>query len=156
MTNDALKNTNIGELIEPEAINYSFDTLGWYFVAAGLFIAIFIFVSLRIRMYRRNAYRRQAIKQIEMLKDSDGLSVIYEINKLIKITAIDLYGRLRVGSLHGAEWFDFLTMSMNSEADYNFEAFNQALYNPSISSLKSRNEFIEFACLWFTKHKVHV
>jgi hypothetical protein len=156
MSLDELNNTSIGKLMEPEAISYSFNTPGWYIVAAGLLLIAFIIVFIQIRNYQLNAYRRQAIRQINALSTNSNHLVVYEINKLIKTTAICLYGRLRVGALHGTEWFNFLKASMKADINFDFEAFTQAIYNPSISSTEINKAFFEFARLWFLKHKTDV
>lgn len=156
MNIDELNKNSIGELIEPTAIGYSFNTPGWYIIGACVLLLVFITGIIQLIKYKRNAYRRNAVKKIDTLAINNNQSAPYEINKLIKIQAIKLYGRLRVGALYGDEWFEFLKTSMGQKRHYNFEAFSQAIYNPSFNSSETKSEFIEFAKAWFTNHKANV
>ena len=72
--------------------------------------------------------------------------------------AIQLFGREKVASLYGTEWFEFLiTTITNSQSDSseNFSDFSKALYSSDYQlSEKELNEFVEFAILWIKKHRV--
>lgn len=150
-------NTSFGNLIEPESISYSFNTPGWYLVLGLLFVVAIIFAVLKIRKYKKNAYRRQAIIEIESLKEMDNHSQnIFQINQLLKIIAIKIYGRTKVASLYGKQWFEFLVSTI-SKREYistnNFNIYAKALYNNEFQLNENQyKELVAFAILWIKKH----
>lgn len=159
--NDTLTyNSSIGSLIEPEVIAYSFNTLGWYVIMGLVVLFVLIVGIIRYRKYKMNAYRREAVKQIETIIQQENNNTIYEINTLLKILALRLLGRRKVASLIGEEWFLFLNSSMNLQSDIQenqFEKFTNALYNPATKLDKhSIEEFAEFATLWVKNHNANV
>lgn len=159
--NDTLTyNSSIGSLIEPEVIAYSFNTPGWYVVFGLVVLFALVIGIIRYRKYKNNAYRREAVKQIETIIQQENNNTIYEINILLKIIALRLFGRRKVASLIGEEWFQFLNASMNIRGNIQekqFEKFTNALYNPVTKLDKhSIEEFAEFANLWVKNHNANV
>lgn len=157
--NESATYNSIGKLIEPEPIAYSFNTPGWYMVFSLLLLTALVIVFFQYRKYRKNAYRREAVKQIESLVQQNT-SVVYEINKHLKVMALGLFGRKKVASLFGLEWFTFLQSTMNvkvPDAKISFEEFSKALYDSSYKLNETKeNELVEFAILWVKNHHVNV
>lgn len=153
-------NSSIGQLIEPEPIAFSFNTLGWYIVLAVLLLIVLVIAFIRFRRYKKNAYRREAEAKIAILLQQKGGSVIVEINTILKIMALQIFGRKRVASLYGSEWFGFLNSTINSEnkfAEKEVEKFTNSLYNPNEKlDEKVVTEFTEFAVLWIKNHNANV
>lgn len=147
-----------GELIEPQAISYSFNTPGWHMILVLLLVAVLLTALFQYRKYRRNAYRRAAVQQIENLANSDSNTAAYEINRCLKITAIDLFGRKQVAALAGTDWFHFLQKTMKSNTKIqvlDFQKISTAIYDSSFRlSPKEKNEWLAFAILWLKKHEV--
>jgi len=151
-------NSSFGTLIEPEPIAYSFNTPGWY-VVFGLVICFVLFILLvQIRKYRKNKYRRVALSQVQILRaGNDQTKSILHINILLKKIAIMVFGRNRVASLHGTEWFDFL-LSTTRKAEFvrqeHFENYSKALYNDDYLLEETEfNEWVSFASIWIKYHK---
>jgi len=64
---EIIENPDLGEIIEPEAIRFSFNTPGWYILAIfSCMVVVYLLIKWIIN-YRKNAYRREAIKQITAL-----------------------------------------------------------------------------------------
>ena len=159
---EEIQNTSIGNLIEPEAIAYSFNTLGWYIVFGVLILTAILVFILQIRKYRKNKYRRTALLKIaEVLKLSKQNKRILELNKILKIVAIKVFGRETVASLFGKEWFDFLVstcLTADKLPIKNIENYSVYIYNNDIvMSEKDFNEFVSFAKFWIKNHtKINV
>lgn len=160
MNETSTYNSSIGNLIEPEPIGYSFNTPGWYIVFGVLLIIVLVLGFIQYRKYKKDAYRRNAIKQLEFIIQQNSSNVIYEINALLKVTALQLFERRKVASLVGEEWFRFLNSTMisgNSMAEKEFEKFTMALYNPKEQlGNEAMNELKDFAILWIKNHRINV
>jgi hypothetical protein len=153
-------NSTIGQLIEPESIAYSFNTPGWYLVF-GLLVLIALFIAiLQYWKYRKNAYRREAVEQIKDFIQQKNENVVFELNELLKRMTIALYGRKKVASLYGLEWFNFLVSTTNKQSLVSTDSFNEftkALYNTSYELTETqRTELTEYVILWVENHRINV
>lgn len=143
----------IGELIEPTSIAYSFNTLGWYLLLGLLFFVLLLWAFVKWRKYRRDAYRREGVAAVNRSLTSDVDNAFYEINKLLKIMAIELYGRREVADLYGTEWFSFLVSTLDEKVvcpPYDFKMFADAIYTKNTNAKLS--DFSDFALLWINNH----
>lgn len=151
--NEADINSSIGQIIEPDPIKYSFNTPGWYLVLALLVLFILIIAFLRYRRYKKNAYRREALSRLSEMVQEDRATLAFEINKLMKILSIQLFGREKVASLIGEPWFSFLNKTMNSKKNTNFEVFTKAIYNSDYTlSETEKTALVAFATCWIKNH----
>ena len=151
-------NSAIGNLIEPESISYSFNTPGWYLVFGLILLAIIIVAFIQFRKYKKNEYRRQAISEIENIKQIENRTEsILQLNNLLKIIAIQIYGRTKVAALYGKQWFGFLASSINKTENIpknSFDDFAKALYNKDFFLNDNQyNSLVSFAILWVKNHK---
>lgn len=160
MNETATYNPAISQLIEPEPISYSFNTPGWYMVFVLLILAGLIIAILQYRKYRKNAYRRSGIKEIENIIQNKKEVAAFEINQLLKKMAIPLFGREKVAALYGADWFNFLILTTNKTTTLptnHIQKFTLALYNSTYQLTETQmNELKEFAVLWVKNHRVNV
>ncbi len=143
-------------IIEPDAIPYSFDTLGWHIVAGWLALLLLISAIVWLYYYQKNSYRRKAIKELQKLYTPSHQN-IYQANYLLKLMALKVYGRKTTGNLNGKQWYSFLTETAKSFplSSEQFSAFNSALYNPDYQLPEaSYTQFIQFAIHWCKTHKV--
>ncbi|MFV0365278.1 MAG: DUF4381 domain-containing protein [Mangrovibacterium sp.] len=143
------------EIIEPNPIQYSFDTLGWHIVFAMAIVLILIIAIITYIRYRKNAYRRNAIKVIDDACEYTGAFPV--INLELKKVAISKWNRELVASLQSNEWFGFLNSTMKkpyTKTD-NFPAFTKSIYDPKGDySTELLNEFSDFAKRWIKTHKI--
>jgi hypothetical protein len=96
--------TDPGSIIEPDPIPFSFQAPGWYFLFALLLIISAILFFNWLKHYRKNTYRRHAIEKINNITDED----LNELLIILRLTAIQTFGRKNVAGLYGNEWFAFL------------------------------------------------
>lgn len=102
---------NLGPLYEPDPVSFSFETIGWKILATLILILTGLVLFLLIRRYRHNKYRRMALTQLSKIEDPSRLP---EIFILIKSTAIQTFGREKVGALFGDSWLEFLDQTGKS------------------------------------------
>ena len=99
------------DIVVPEPISMLPATDGWL-VLAGWLAAVALIVSVRARLrWKANAYRREALAQLDALAAPTG----HALGLLIRRTAIAAFPRARVAHLYGEEWAAFLCQSANDD-----------------------------------------
>ena len=159
MNETGINTSALGQLIEPDPVRYSFNTPGWHLVFILLLIIFIVIAFIQYRNYRKNAYRREALRKLEQIENS-GESLVYSVNLLLKTMAIQLFGRTTVADLHGPSWFSFLTSKLEKHpglTDQSIDEYTLALYNEQFElEESSRKELVAFARFWIKKHNAHV
>ncbi|MFV0554296.1 MAG: DUF4381 domain-containing protein [Mangrovibacterium sp.] len=135
-------------IIEPNTIPYSFDTLGWRIVLGLLVLSVLLAAFLLWRKWKRNKYRRDGIR---LVQSSTSMA---EINHQMKLTALKLWERERVAALQGVEWLIFLNSTMKNAytETHLFEAMAEAIYSGKKDE-ELLKEFKNLAEMWFLGHK---
>jgi len=112
-----MQNTLIGEsldlgpLYEPEAVEFSFATPGWYVLGALLLLLLVYVIMKAARLYVKNAYRRSALRSLTEIEEGlrqDYETGLREVLVLLKRVAMEAFGRETVAPLHGDDWLEFL------------------------------------------------
>jgi hypothetical protein len=98
---------NLRDLAVPPPTPWWPLTPGWYVVIALLLAAALTLALRAWRSYRRNAYRRAALHEL------DSASSPQQIATLLKRTALAAYPRSEVASLSGPDWTQWLTQTAN-------------------------------------------
>ncbi len=93
------------DLVEPEAVAWTPQTVGWLVVALWLLAVLLLAAARAVESRRRNRYRRAALAELDSIESAGSLAA------LLKRTALVAYPRTEVASLYGAEWADFLRRS---------------------------------------------
>ncbi|MBU2951865.1 DUF4381 domain-containing protein [Tamlana agarivorans] len=152
------KNIELSPIMEPAPIPFTMDTLGWKIVFSLLFILIsYIAYKLYIK-YKHNAYRRDAVSQIMVLKTQDKettSSLISQVMFLIKQTALQTYNRKEVAALQGENWLAFLDKKLHKPYYLKHqEVIASAIYKNEFNNTGSFNfnEFAETSITWIKKH----
>ncbi|MEM8955610.1 MAG: DUF4381 domain-containing protein [Verrucomicrobiota bacterium] len=108
MAPDPTSLENLRDLVTPPPAPWWPPAPGWFALGAIVFAAA-LFLALRAyRHYRQNAYRRQALRELETTDSPQ------EIAALLKRTALAAYPRSKVASLSGSAWTDWLTTTSNT------------------------------------------
>jgi len=109
---EAFGNYALGDFVEvvsPQAISWLPQTTGWWWLGAALLAVFARYSWRRLRHWYRNRYRREATARLRQLGDSaDQSTLVAELNRLLKLTALAAFSREQVASLSGKEWIDFL------------------------------------------------
>ncbi len=148
---------DLGPLYEPDAVRFSFETPGWYLLCLFLFlVATFLFFRW-LKRYRKNGYRRDALKTIARIEqNSPSQNVANQLNDiwvLLKLVAMEAFGRQQVAQLSGNDWLEFLESTGKNTpfTDYKQHIVN-SLYNTIPVDLKEMSGLIELSKQWISTH----
>ena len=103
----------------PQAVSAWPPAWGWWALAVLVSALFIIALTFLLRRYRRNAYRRQALKQLaainsHRLKRQHQL-YLQQLNQLLKQTALAA-DQPQAAGLSGEAWLNFLDTSGNTNA----------------------------------------
>lgn len=112
------------EITLPEPPSYRPQTLGWAILGSLVLLGIVIGSFQQYRHWRRNRYRRAALKQLAALEQhvqqsATRIDALQALSQLLKRTALAAYPREQVAQLYGENWLSFL------DATYNGTGFTQ-------------------------------
>ncbi|QLE00191.1 DUF4381 domain-containing protein [Galbibacter sp. BG1] len=89
-------------LYGPDPVPFTMETIGWKILPIILIAISLIILYFVIKHHRKNAYRREALKNLE------GVHSTSEIMVILKMVAIHAFGRETAGTLYGEQWISFL------------------------------------------------
>jgi len=153
-----LNELELGAILEPDSIPFSFDTLGWKIVLVVL-ILLCIYVMYRLFVkYKNNQYKRDAIAEIEeLIKNSEQPENIFiaKVLFVLKRTALQSYSRMEVASLQGNDWLSFLDKRASG---VNFMQYKDdianAIYRDTFDPETdfNKDEFSRMTLKWIKNH----
>ena len=123
----------IHDLVRPEPIAWTPQTIGWAVILVWVVVVIALVVLHRIQIWRRNKYRREALAELRQIGQQqvlDQQAMAYSIARLIKRTALAAFAREQVADLYGKDWADFLRSSSGNDQliERNADALGDAAY----------------------------
>ena len=125
----------LGPLLEPNPVVFSFDTTGWKVFFAMLLVLTMGFVVFQMKRYYKNAYRRSAINRLLVLENKftmlQNQEFVNACNMLLKQLAISVYGRFNVGTLYGRKWAVFLD---NKSDKTDFTSLDVLFYRAAVTN----------------------
>lgn len=142
-------------LQEPEAIEFTFDAIGWSILMGIGAIGIMVFAIIRIRRYQKNKYRRAAIKTIVNHQHDNAEALVKTLSMALKRVAMNTYGREKVASLSGAHWLDFLMETCPKTNRYDMELVLEGTYNHELireMDAERQNELKRSVTYWIQHH----
>ena len=150
-------NIDLGPLYEPDAVRFSFETQGWYVLSGLLLLFVALLFFTWLKRYRKNAYRREALKTIarieqHSLNQNEG-NQLNDIWVLLKLVAIEAFGRQEVAQLYGDDWLEFLESKGRNTpfTDYRQHIAN-TLYEPISLDPKETKALMELSKQWISTH----
>lgn len=93
---------DFADITMPQELEWGAIQPGWWVLLGVLATLAGIFLYRRYRHWKRNAYRRKALNNL------DSLSSLRDLNSIIKRAAIDAYPNDEVSLLWGKSWTDYL------------------------------------------------
>lgn len=151
----------IGSLIEPSPIAFSFGAPGWYILLALVFVILGIIALIVYLIHKKRKYRRQAILQLEHLNSSTYSSTTFlaQTMETIKQVAITTYGREGLIHLNGIQFLDLLQEKNKGKTVFSEEIqklFLNGLYQSKNFELttENKNRLIKESITWIDKHHV--
>ncbi len=150
---------NLHPLRQPELIGWWPLAPGWWLLLCLIVISVGLLIYLLRRHWRKNAYRRRALAQLDSLhaqyqSDSRDAEYLGAINALLKSVALHAYPRATVASRHGEAWRQFLNTSLPQDMQLQSE-FDDAVYRDSSPQI-DLTRVHRAAQHWIKKHKAAV
>lgn len=151
--NYMLKDFN--EIVFPDAISFAPDTLGAWAVISLFAMCLLSLVAWLVYRWHRNAYRREALMVLRGGPIEDSVALV---PSSLRKVASQAYPDVHVGSLSGADWFQFLNSSAKTplfptslQKHLQAVAFQPPLvwkYKKDLNALS-----VEAALEWIAKHQ---
>ena len=150
-------NIDLGPLYEPDAIRFSFETVGWYLVAGLLLLFVVLLFYRWLKHYQKNGYRREALKTLSEIEQNsqnqDEANQLNDILVLLKLVAMEAFGRHQVAQLYGNDWLEFLESKGRNTpfTSYKQHIINN-LYDTTAVDMKETKALIELSKQWIRTH----
>lgn len=151
----------IGQLIEPSPIAFSFGAPGWYILLALFFVLLGIIALIFYLKHKKRKYRRQAILHLQELNNSTNSSTTFlaQTMETLKRVAITTYGREGLIHLNGIQFLDLLQEKNKGEAIFSKDIqklFLSGLYQSKNFEFttENRNRLTKECITWIDKHHV--
>ena len=127
--------------ILPDPIGFWPPAIGWWVLAALVILIIAGLIFALWRWRKRNAYRREALKKLNAIKESyeshkSPSKLVHQYNHLLKAVALQQYPREQVAALHGSEWLAFLDEQLKDSSAFSKGAgrvLGNSAYSPNIN-----------------------
>lgn len=153
---DGLNLTQLIDLLEPlvmpPAVVLVPLTPGWWVVGGWLLLVILIVSASAYRRWRDNAYRREAIRSLQLIIDSRSDGCAADIATLVKRTALAAYPREQVAGLTGSQWAEFLQQT--AAGDRAVVAAAGELARAAYQSDIDPSNIVAGARGWIRRHRV--
>lgn len=155
MDNEDIK--DLGPVLEPEEIQFSFDSPGWYFTGFLILLILIISFMRWFKHFRKNAYRRAALIEIDKLSISGSEEELSQnfstLLAILKLVALKAYGRETVASLYGKNWLEFLeSKSKDTEFRKFASLISKTTYQNEAPDLEQFKEFRQLSKKWIYAH----
>lgn len=99
--------SRLHDIVVPEPLPWWPPAPGWIVLAGLLFLAFAILSWFRWRLWKRDAYRRAALVELDRIGGGER-EELASLPALIKRTALAAYPRTEVAPLYGDAWLEFL------------------------------------------------
>ncbi len=147
---------NLHPLRQPEAIGWWPLAPGWWILLALTILVAGLAVYLLRRRYKRNLYRRRALRQLQSLHsryqaDGNAGDFLGEVNALLKSVALLAFPRAGLASQHGEAWRQFLNRSLPPAVQLPAQ-FDDAAYRAEVPDIDIPLVH-SAAAHWIRKHR---
>ncbi|MDG3583878.1 MULTISPECIES: DUF4381 domain-containing protein [Galbibacter] len=137
----------LAPLYEPERVPFTFETIGWKVLAIVLVVLACLIAYYLIKRYYKNAYRREAITKLNQAGS------VLDILVIVKVVAMQTFGRETVGPLYGREWLEFLDDAVDEPlfAPYK-EDIEEVTYRSNTLAPETRELILLNSKKWIRTH----
>ncbi len=130
----------------------------WWFIIVGSIGFITWFVWFLWRNWKLDAYRREALKQLDAIerhwRDGELDNPVEAVNALLRQVAVTAYTRDRIAPLHGKAWAAFLrNNAVRVTAPDDLDDLLALAYQADVSRETEKIErLLAFAREWIRRH----
>ena len=148
---------NLHPLREPDLIGWWPLAPGWWLLIVLAALCLAFLLAVVIKRYRANAYRRQAVAQLQVLRstylaDRDPSRYIAAANALLKSVALRSYPRREIAATSGEPWLRFLNSSTKNAGNFD-TGFVTAAYRKNCPDM-DMERLHQTAQTWIRRHRV--
>jgi hypothetical protein len=147
MNVDATNLDRLHDLALPPEISWWPLAPGWHVVIAAALIFLFILSHRTWKMWRANAYRRAALRELSSAKNAPAIA------ELLRRTALATTPRKAVAEMTGAPWLDWLArQTATAMPDSVRHQLANRIYQKSGED-SPVDELRNYAVLWIKNHQ---
>ncbi|QFY64081.1 DUF4381 domain-containing protein (plasmid) [Rhizobium grahamii] len=152
---------SLKDIAVPQPVSWIPQTWGWMALALILLAAILLWALVLYRRWRRNAYRREALRLLDEIADDfrrqqtrDGAGA--RLGELLKRTALAAWPRKTIAAMSGTDWIDFLSANQGSDIGESLKSYlNDLEYRSGATpSADATNDLLRDARRWIERHHV--
>jgi len=152
---------SLKDIAIPQPVSWVPQTWGWLILALVLFAAILLWLAMRYRRWRRDAYRREALRLLdEIARDLRSQQTRDEANarlgELLKRTALAAWPRKAIAAVSGNEWADFLSAHQDGEIGSSLRCYlaNLEYRGGATPGAGAIDDLLRDARYWIERHHV--
>ncbi len=148
----------MAEVVVPEPVSLFPQTIGWGIVALFVLAVLVVLYVQWLREYRRNAYRRQALRELSAVenrwKAGDGADPS-AVAAIVRRAALAAYPRGEVAALYGPSWEAFLrrTAGDTKLVDRDLPLLSQLAYRAAAAEDLEMDRVLVVARRWVEAHR---
>jgi hypothetical protein len=137
----------LNDIVVPPPIPWWPPAPGWYVVLALTFTLMLAWAARRWARWRRDAYRRAALRELESAGTAE------EISEILRRTALVIASRNTVAAITGAEWPGWLeTRARCPQPASVRERLSDGPYRRSSDS-EGLHDLRQYAACWIRSHE---
>jgi hypothetical protein len=152
---------SLGDIATPDPVSWIPRTWGWGLLASILFVLVLVYFMIWYKRWRRNAYRREALQELNAIKiqfqnhDQRYLAAT-ALAELVKRVAIASWSRRSAAALSGGDWVKFLAAHDGTDISGSLSRFlndleYQAKPEPVFDDF---NVIVNYTSKWIERHNV--
>lgn len=147
MNDPATSLDRLHDIAVPPSVPWWPPATGWYVAVLFVLALVLVLVLRAVRRYRRNAYRRAALRELA------SLGSVAAIAELLRRTALVIVPRTVVAGMTGAVWMDWLAAQsaepMSPEVRRQLTA---GVYGPPAAD-REVGALRDYAARWISGHR---
>ncbi|MDG1442244.1 MAG: DUF4381 domain-containing protein [Pseudomonadales bacterium] len=130
--------------------------IGWWLLGALAFIGIVYGIYTVYRLWQKNAYRREALIELEHLRSqfsADKTGYLIGCNQLLKRVALTHFARNEVAPLSGENWVSFLDKTADTK-EFSMGEGQALIHGQYASEISYNLELLhDISKHWIAKHR---
>ncbi|MGQ3212590.1 DUF4381 domain-containing protein [Shinella sp.] len=152
---------SLKDIAVPQPVSWMPQTWGWSLVAVLFAFAVVAILLHRVRLYRANAYRREALglldgMEAKLQNAAERDQALCDLAEVLKRTALAGWGRADVAALSGAAWVAFLEEHGDRQNGHVLAALldDGEYRNGSGAAAPTSDDTLSSARNWIRRHHV--
>ncbi|MDM9620873.1 DUF4381 domain-containing protein [Rhizobium sp. S96] len=152
---------SLKDIAVPQPVSWMPQTWGWGALAAITIAALLLCAALFYRRWRRNAYRREALRLLDEIADDfrspqTREQAITRLGELLKRTALAAWPRQTIAAASGNDWVSFVSAHQGGEIGTSLKSYLDDLeyHAPTALNVEAGDNLLRDARHWIERHHV--